>query len=180
MIGRLETIPPLASRTGTGGGNSLFEAFCQALWGSPTYHALLRQLVIRYMKEDPVARAEYSTVLGDDYDEYVCQMAHLGTPGDELVLRALADRFGLPITVVTGDEVVWCVRYPPRTTTTQREIFLAVVPTAKFSAVRRQSTLASIKMTFSSSPEQKKAREQRKHLPVTCITGDAYSHSFSS
>lgn len=118
------------------------------------------------MRDDFEARGEYAAALGDDYDTYLDWMSRPGVAGDELVLRALADRFGLPITVLTGDEVIWCVRYPPRTTTSQREVFLAVVPTARFSAVRRQSTIASIRMTFSSSPEQKFVREQRKRMPL--------------
>jgi hypothetical protein len=89
-------------------------------------------------------------------------MSQPGVAGDELVLRALADRFGLPITVVTGDEVIWCVRYPARDTFSQREVFLAVAPGARFSAVRRQSAITSLKLTFSGGEEAKAARAARR------------------
>jgi hypothetical protein len=34
-------------------------------------------------------------------------MARPGTPGDELMLRALADHFGLPVNIVTSDAFMW-------------------------------------------------------------------------
>lgn len=114
------------------------------------------------MKENP---REYAHFLGKDWESYLEWISLPGVAGDELILRALADRFGLPISVVTGDEVVWCLRYPPVQLTSRREIFLAVTPTACFSAIRRQSTLTSLKLTFGVySQEAKVARDMRKKL----------------
>lgn len=140
---KLEPIPALKSRAAA--GNSLFEAFSLAVWGTPTYHTLLRQLVVEHLRQYP---SEYCVFLGKDYERYLEGMARAGVGGDELVIRALADRFGLPITVITGDEVIWCIRYPPKNTVSAREIFLAVAPGACFSAVRRRSTITSIRMSL--------------------------------
>ena len=144
------------------GGNSLFESFSMAVWASPIYHVHLRQLVIDYMRQEPTT--EYAAFLGNDFQRYLDHMSQPGVAGDELVLRALADRFGLPITVVTGDEVIWCVRYPPRDTYSQREVFLAVTPGARFSAVRRQSAITTLKLTFTGGEEAKAARALRKQM----------------
>jgi len=140
---RLEPMPALKGRASS--GNSLFEAFSLSVWGTPTYHTLLRQLVVEHLRQYP---REYCVFLGKDYERYLLEMARPGVGGDELVLRALADRFGLPITVITGDEFIWCIRYPPKNTVSSREIFLAVAPGACFSAVRRRSTITSIRMSF--------------------------------
>jgi len=142
--GRLEASPPLRSRPVA--GDSLFEAFSMAVWGTPSYHALLRQLAVEQLRDN---LEEHFRYLGMDFPAYLTAMAKPGVGGDELVLRALADRFGIPITVVTGDEVIWCVRYPPRRTLSQREVFLAVAPNACFSAVRRRSAITSLKLTLS-------------------------------
>lgn len=37
-------------------------------------------------------------------------MARAGTPGDELMLRAVADRLGVPVNIATSDAFMWCVR----------------------------------------------------------------------
>jgi hypothetical protein len=133
-----------------------------AVWASPAYHMHLRQLVVDYMREEPTT--EYAAFLGNDFQKYLDHMSQPGVAGDELVLRALADRFGLPITVITGDEVIWCVRYPPRDLCSQREVFLAVAPGARFSAVRRQSAITTLKLTFSGGEDVKAARAMRKQM----------------
>lgn len=162
QIGRLEACPPVrATLAPNAGGNSLFEAFSTALWATPAYHLPLRQLVVDFMAQCP---EEYATFLGNNFDAYLKFMRQPGVSGDELVLRALADRFGLPITVVTGDEVIWCIRYPPRHTVSQREVFLAVAPVAQFSAVRRQSAMTTLKLTLAGGQEAKTARALRKKL----------------
>jgi hypothetical protein len=174
LIGRLEAspltrtpssivnTPKSASFTSLEGGNSLFEAFSTAVWGSSAYHLHLRQLVVDYMRQEPTT--EYASFLGNDFHKYLDYMSQPGVSGDELVLRALADRFGLPLTVITGDEVIWCVRYPARDTCSQREVFLAVAPGARFSAVRRQSAITTLKLTFSGGEEAKSARAVRRQL----------------
>jgi hypothetical protein len=164
---RLEAARPPAASTGTP-GDSLFESFSTALWGTPAYALLLRQLAVAHMAGggggDPIAAAsasaEYASFLGDDYPAYLAAMSRPGTAGDELVLRALCDRFGLPATAVTGDEVIWCVRYPPRHTQSQREVFLAVAPGGHFATVRRQSAMTALKLSLgrSDSKGRKKAR----------------------
>lgn len=162
LVGRLEAWPPLTPRLGA---NSQFEAVSVALWATPAYHGLLRQLVVSYMRSSP---EEFAYFLGDDFDAYLAAMARPGTAADELTLRALADRLGVPITVVSGDKYVWCVRYPPRHTLSQREVFLAVMAPASYASLRRQSALTSLRLSLSNGAEVKQAREARRRLTVEC------------
>lgn len=165
---KLETSAP-SYRGAATANNSLFEAVSLALWGSPSHHLLLRQLVINHMWSDP---AEYAAFLGKDYDTYLKAMAKTGTAGDELILRALADRFGLSITVVTGDEVIWCVRYPPKHTQSPRDIYLAVTPGAWFSSVRRQSAISSLKHSLVGTGEAKYSRRRLFVRAVAATSSD--------
>ena len=45
-----------------------FEAVSVALWGTPLYHPLLRQLAVAYMRASP---EEYAVFLGDDLEAYL-------------------------------------------------------------------------------------------------------------
>lgn len=47
------------------------------------------------------------------------------TAGDELTLRALCGRFGIHISVMTGECYQWVLHYSPLQTLSRREIFLA-------------------------------------------------------
>lgn len=118
------------------GGDTLFEALSLAMLGSQSQHLFLRKRLIDYMSSN---RNEYSGFLGDDYSAYLRYMSTPGAAGDELALRALADFLGVPINVVTGDEVIWCLRYPPKQKRKDREICLAVAPAARFSLLKKQS-----------------------------------------
>lgn len=168
---KLESSPLLSSTGKNGGRNSLFESISTALFGSSSYHSALRQLAVEEMRDNS---EEYALFLGRDFEAYLANMSKNGVYGDELVLHALADRLGVPITVVSGDDSsVWCVRFPPRKTTSKREVLLAVVPNGRFSVIRRLSTISSIRMsirgTFGTQPIAHKKGEiplnlQASHL----------------
>jgi hypothetical protein len=167
LVARLEAAPapPPARAARATAGDSQFEAASVALWGVPAYAHLLRQLVVAHMRESP---EEYAWFLGDDFQAYLAAMAAPGTPADELTLRALADRLGTPVTLVTGAEAMWCVRYPPRRTLSQREVVLAAAGPGSFAAVRRQSTLSTLRKTLAGGEDVKQARDTRRRLMADC------------
>lgn len=141
---KLEANPPLkyasdsnVSLGASRGGSSLFECVSLGLWGSKSYHGRLRKELVDYMYEN---MQEYAHFLGDDYASYLESMRHDEISGDELVIRALADKFGTPISILTGDEVIWCLRYPPKRLQTRREVVLVATPNATFSLVQRKHT----------------------------------------
>lgn len=51
-----------------------------------------------------------SSVLTNPKPSPCSAMARPGTPGDELMLRAVSDHFGLPINIATSDAFMWCVQ----------------------------------------------------------------------
>ena len=122
------------------GGSSVFECVALGLWGSDSHHSRLRQQVVDYMYEN---MQEYAHFLGDDYASYLESLRHDEMSGDELGIRALADKFGTSISVLTGDEVLWCLRYPPKKLKTRRELVLVATPNARFSLVQRKHTNTS-------------------------------------
>lgn len=85
-------------------GNSLFEALSLAIWGTPAAAPTLRSLAVAHAATLP---SEYRCFLGDDWDAYLAAMARPGTPGDELMLRAVGDHFCLPINIATSDAFMW-------------------------------------------------------------------------
>ena len=104
---------------------------------------------------------DYGSFLGRDFDVYLQNMSLEATAGDELALRALADGLGVPITVVSGDDSsVWCVRFPPAKTKSKREILLAVSLPAKFSVIRRLSSISRIKMRIQGGLSSARTKEK--------------------
>lgn len=141
-LATVESHPPLEFGDG---GDSLYKAVSLSLWGNVSQHLPVRAMVMSHMTSHP---EEYQHFLGDDYWKYIEYMSKTGSAADEIIVRATADAFGIPITVLTGDEVVWCLRYPPKTLKSGREIFLAVGPPANFSCVRRQSAVTKLMSIF--------------------------------
>ena len=125
---------------GRAGGDSLFEAVSVALWGTEAYSPQLRQLAVEHVRSHADT---YAPFLGDDLPAYLRGMARPGVPGDELMLRALCDHFGVPGNVVTADAFMWCLRYPPAQTRTTRELFLGFVGPASFMPVRQGPVLSA-------------------------------------
>eukprot|EP00887_Chlorella_sp_A99_P007222 scaffold2.g7222.t1 len=137
------------------GGNGLFEALSAAMWGTPLYNGLLRQLAVAYMRGSP---EEYAGFLGDDWQHYLQAMARLGTPGDELALRAVADHFGCAVNIVTPDAFMWLLRYAPRRTKTLREVFLGFAGPGSWFPIRRQTAMTTLKLTLGAGSEYKHLR----------------------
>ncbi|PSC76272.1 OTU family cysteine protease [Micractinium conductrix] len=157
LVARLEG---LAFR-GCTGGDSLFDALSLALWGSTLFGRRLRALAVAHAAQHP---AEYSCFLGDDWQGYLSCMARPGTPGDELMLRAVSDRFGVPVNTVSADAFMWFQRYAPPRTLSQREVTLAYLGPSTWMPVRRQSAISSLRLTLSGSSEWRAAREVRRKM----------------
>jgi hypothetical protein len=51
-------------------------------------------------------------------------------------MRAISDHFGVPINIITADDFMWCSRYAPKQTKSQRELFIALVAPTTFFLVR--------------------------------------------
>lgn len=157
LVARLE---PAAFR-GCTGGNSLFDALSLALWGTAAYGRCLRTLAVAQAARHP---AEYRCFLGDDWEAYLCGMARPGTPGDELMLRAVADHFGLPINIVTSDAFMWFQRYAPFKTRSRREVTLAFLGPCTWMPVRRQSAMTTLRLSLSGGSEWRQARDIRRRM----------------
>lgn len=75
-------------------------------------------------------------------DAWVCSgMSQSGVAGDELTMRAISDHFGVPINIITADDFMWCSRYAPKQTKSQRELFVALVAPTTFFLVRWASVV---------------------------------------
>lgn len=150
---RLEMISPKAKLV----GNSQFEAISVALWGSPVFHPLLRQLAVNFMRCNP---EEYRVFLGEDFDAYLRGMSKVGTSGDELTLRAVADHFGVVMNIITADSFMWFLRYAPQQTKSQREVFVAHVAPFQYMPIRRRSpmTLLRLNLTWSADKASRQAQ----------------------
>ncbi|GAB4820086.1 hypothetical protein N2152v2_007132 [Parachlorella kessleri] len=175
---RLEVVSP----KGKGGGNSQFEAVSMALWGTPLYHPLLRQLAVAYMRASP---EEYAVFLGEDLDAYLKAMARPGVAGDELTLRAVADHFGIVVNLVTADSFMWFLRYAPKVTKSQREVFLAHVAPYVYLPIRRRSPMTMLRLNLAWSGDKaarqaQQAQQQQQQQPLTPPTPERAQRSNSS
>jgi hypothetical protein len=157
LVARLEAM----TFKGCSGGNSLFEALSLALWGTPLCALPLRAIAVAYMAQHP---KEYQCFLGDNFEAYLSTMARPGTPGDELMLRAVADHFGVPVNIATSDPFMWFQRYAPAQTRSLREVTLAFLGPCTWMPVRRQSTMSALKLTLTGSSDLRAAREMRRRM----------------
>lgn len=91
-------------------------------------------------------------------------MLRPGTPGDELMLRAVSDHFGVPINIVTSDAFMWFQRYAPAKTCSQREVTVAFLGPHTWMPVRKQSTLTALRLTIGGGSEWRQAKEVRRKM----------------
>ncbi|EFN51212.1 hypothetical protein CHLNCDRAFT_141190 [Chlorella variabilis] len=157
LVAKLEAV----AFKGCAAANSLFDALSLALWGTAVFGPTLRALGVGYAANHP---EEYSCFLGDDWESYLSGMAQAGTPGDELMLRAVADHFGFSVNIATSDAFMWFQRYSPAKTMTHREVNLAFLGPNTWMPVRRQSTITTLKLSLSGGSEWRQARETRRKM----------------
>ncbi|KAL6782692.1 hypothetical protein ACKKBG_A07745 [Auxenochlorella protothecoides x Auxenochlorella symbiontica] len=129
--------------------DSQFEALSTALWGSKAFAGTLRALCLETMAEQP---DEFQAFLGRDFEPYLARMALPTTAGDELTLRALCSRFGIHISVVTGECYQWVLHYSPPRTLSKREVYLAW-SNGTWAPVRQLSALRALRMAITGSGE---------------------------
>ncbi len=70
-----------------GDGNCQFRAISNGLYGSEAHHALVRANVVSYMRQH---KADFKPYLGGTWQQYITDMSHDGTWGDELTLVSLS------------------------------------------------------------------------------------------
>lgn len=107
---------------------------------------------------------EYAVFLGDDFQPYLENMSQPGVLGDELTLRAIADHFGIAITLVVPDEHTWCMRYAPKRTTSRREVYLAVISPESYRVIRKQTAITTLKQTITHSIDVRVGHDFRKKI----------------
>lgn len=93
-------------------GNCMFRSISFAVMGSADYHAAVREWVVNHM----IAMSSFYGVFFDgelEFDRYVQGMLLAGTWGDGLCLHAAATLFGVPICVVSSEEMHWKLRFTP-------------------------------------------------------------------
>ena len=89
-------------------GNCLFRAVSQQAYGDQAYHGAVRQAVCEHMRAE---RAFFGAMFeADELDRYIERMSWARTWGDELTIRAAADRLGCTIHVVTSTESNWYLK----------------------------------------------------------------------
>lgn len=116
-----------------GDGNCQFRSVSFGLYGTEDRHTEVRGRAIQYMRRNPSA---FAVFLGEDYQQYLDNMARPGTWGDELTLvcgrfcypshwcffcvcvsqqsqlleqRALCEDYQLVINVIASTQAHWCV-----------------------------------------------------------------------
>lgn len=117
-------------------GNCLFEACAeQILRGSGRRnHALVRHRAVAEMCRSSATYAAFFPS-EEAFRSYLAGMAVLGTWGDELVLRAVADTYDLTAHVLTSSDDNWYLVYSPadRGKTTGRHLFLTYLSPIHYS-----------------------------------------------
>lgn len=68
-----------------------FRAISNGLYGSEDHHALVRANVVAHMRQH---KADFESFLGETWHQYITDMSHDGTWGDELTLVRFCRRFG--------------------------------------------------------------------------------------
>ena len=102
----------LASVEMDGDGNCQFRALADQLLGSQRHHEIVRAAAVAHMR----AAADYFGMFfetADEFHDYLTDMGHSCTWGDELTLRAAVEAFGCVAHVVTSEPSNWYLVYTP-------------------------------------------------------------------
>ncbi|EFN56859.1 hypothetical protein CHLNCDRAFT_144480 [Chlorella variabilis] len=128
-----------------GDGSCQFRAVSFGLYGTQRHHTYVRRKAVQYMQQ---RRQDFEAFLGEDFGGYMRQMGRLGTWGDELTLRGICEALAVVVNVISSDRENWFLRYIPRTTRPQHEIFVTYIAPLHYNAVRRQNTGARLRQSF--------------------------------
>ncbi|GIL49542.1 hypothetical protein Vafri_5896 [Volvox africanus] len=112
----------LLEREVAGDGNCQFRALSDQLYGTPEYHASVRQAVVNTLRD---RASSYSCYVPGEYGPYCTSMAKSGTWGDHVTLQAAADHFGLRIMVVTSFFESPVIYIEPAATRSPRTLYLS-------------------------------------------------------
>lgn len=84
----------------SGDGNCQFSSLAEQLYGTPSLHPVVRQLIVQHMKSNAVIYAPF--VFAETFDNYITKMAKTKEWGDNLTLQAASDFFKIKILLVTS------------------------------------------------------------------------------
>lgn len=103
----------LVRSTQAGDGNCQFRGLAHQLFGMPSLHMFVRQVVVTYMSGR--GREAFLPLFADesDFERYLTTMSRDATWGDELTLRAAADALGCHVHVITSDQQNWHLHFEP-------------------------------------------------------------------
>ncbi|GIL73570.1 hypothetical protein Vretimale_5178 [Volvox reticuliferus] len=112
----------LVEKEVAGDGNCQFRALSDQLYGTPDYHASVRQAVVDTLQD---RASSYSCYVPGEYGQYCTSMSKSGTWGDHVTLQAAADHFGLRIMVVTSFSESPVIYIDPAATRSPRTLYLS-------------------------------------------------------
>lgn len=96
-----------------GDGNCQFRSLAFNLFGSQSYHAVVRKAAVEHMRK----HADFFELFFDgEFDDYLKGMAINRTWGDELTLRAIVEAYGCVAHVLTSEPSNWYLVYHPEST----------------------------------------------------------------
>ena len=106
-------------------GNCQFRSFAHQLFGSQDAHEYVRGEAVGYMRAHADAFSFYFE--GGEFERFLQKMARPMTWGDELTLKAVAERFHVTIHVLTSSEENWSLKYEPDDGKSVKDIFLLYI-----------------------------------------------------
>eukprot|EP00698_Gefionella_okellyi_P022555 TRINITY_DN7494_c0_g1_i1.p1 TRINITY_DN7494_c0_g1~~TRINITY_DN7494_c0_g1_i1.p1 ORF type:complete len:185 (+),score=48.08 TRINITY_DN7494_c0_g1_i1:302-856(+) len=117
-----------------GDGNCQFRSFSSQLYRTPDHHLHVRASAVAQLREK---RHLYSMFFdGDaDMDRYIAQMAKPMTWGDEITMKAVADRFGVVIHVITSTDDYWSLVYQPDQKLVDKHLFVSYISPVHYNSV---------------------------------------------
>eukprot|EP01023_Acetabularia_acetabulum_P041297 TRINITY_DN401_c0_g1_i10.p2 TRINITY_DN401_c0_g1~~TRINITY_DN401_c0_g1_i10.p2 ORF type:complete len:281 (-),score=17.78 TRINITY_DN401_c0_g1_i10:439-1281(-) len=124
-----------------GDGNCQFRSIAWWLYGNQNEHNVVRRRALDYMRQN---KGEFECFLGQDVPKYLKQMCKDREWGDELTLRAICESYGLVLNVISSQQNNWFLRYIPKHTLIQKEVFLTYIAPVHYNAIRRQSSIAAL------------------------------------
>lgn len=125
-----------------GDGNCQFRSIADQVYRSQSMHRLVRELVVRELRQRP---DRYRQFVHYHYDEYCHRMAYSGTWGDHITLQAAANGLGIAIHLITSSEredESHLVIEPADSEKPQREIWIAYVSQQHYDSIYPKEELS--------------------------------------
>mmetsp|Transcript_12293 Transcript_12293/g.14691 ORF Transcript_12293/g.14691 Transcript_12293/m.14691 type:complete len:192 (+) Transcript_12293:95-670(+) len=112
----------LKERVVEGDGNCQFRALSDQLYHEQDQHRAVRQSIVEQLQ---MGADKYRDYVPQDYKSYVTGMSQDGCWGDHVTLQACADRYGMPIYLITSYDTDNVIQVVPETTTSDSALWLS-------------------------------------------------------